>query len=142
MTGRSLAASYLRKAEVRVKVLSHYLEEEDYSDAVREAQEATELTLKALLRLIGVEPPKVHDVGAFLKEYEDRLNGVPVDELARISSRLRKDRELSFYGDTDFLPTEQYTRDEAEKAVSDARRVFAVCHVFWERMGQENSRGT
>ena len=41
-------------------------------------------------------------------------------ELARISKWLRKEREFSFYGDIDFIPTEQYTREDARGAVGDA----------------------
>lgn len=123
MNARSLALAYLKKAELRVKILQGYVDGEGYSDVVREAQEAVELALKAALRLIGVEPPKVHDVSSLLREYADRLPSLPVEELARISTRLRKERELAFYGDLDFLPTEQYTREDALKAQREAQVV-------------------
>lgn len=126
MTARSLADSYLRKAAVRVSVLPAYLAADDYSDVVREAQEAVELALKAALRGVGVEPPKVHDVGVLSREYADRLLGADVERWASISKRLRKDRELSFSGDLDFLPTEGYTRAEAEQALAEAAEVVAA----------------
>jgi len=44
-----------------------------------------------------------------------------VQRLAAISSWLRKERELAFYGDADFLPTEEYTMEHAAQALSDAR---------------------
>lgn len=50
MTNTSLAQSYLVKAEKRLLVLAVPLEEEPYSDVVREAQEVVELALKAMLR--------------------------------------------------------------------------------------------
>jgi hypothetical protein len=65
VTGRSLALAYLEKAQKRLRVLEVLLEEQAYSDVVREAQEVVELALKAMLRLVGVEPPKQHDVGGF-----------------------------------------------------------------------------
>ncbi len=123
MTGRSLAGSYMAKAVVRVTVLRQYHDAGDYSDVVREAQEAVELALKAVLRFCGVEPPKVHDVGALLREYADRLSGLDVERMAAVSRALRKERELSFYGDLDYLPTEQYTRADAEQAMHDAAEV-------------------
>lgn len=46
---------YLKKAELRVRLLQGYVEGEGYSDVVCEAQEAVELALRAALRLIGVE---------------------------------------------------------------------------------------
>ena len=46
------------------------------------------------------------------------------EKLAEISAWLRKEREFSFYGDIDFIPTEQYSKDDAQRAIDDA--VFAV----------------
>lgn len=66
MTATSLAQSYLLKALVRLEVLELFLSRGAFSDVVREAQEAVELLLKAILRQVGVEPPKWHDVGELL----------------------------------------------------------------------------
>ncbi|VVM06101.1 hypothetical protein MAMT_00972 [Methylacidimicrobium tartarophylax] len=44
MTTESLAQSCLRKAEARLGFLAHLLESRDYSDVIREAQEAVEVT--------------------------------------------------------------------------------------------------
>lgn len=43
--------------------------------------------------------------------------------MAAISAWLRKEREFSFYGDIDFIPTEQYTLEDAQKAIEAARFV-------------------
>ena len=100
--------------------------------AVRRSQEAVELSLKGLLRFLGLEVPKLHDVSGFLRRYKDRLPP-PVadnlDEIARISRILREERELSFYGDevAGFTPDALYTDDDADKAISDAGFVFGVC---------------
>ena len=69
MTSISLGASYLEKAATRIKVLELLLREQAYSDVVREAQEVVELALKGVLRVLGVEPPKIHDVGPLILEY-------------------------------------------------------------------------
>lgn len=122
----SLAQSYLLKALSRLRILQLLLEEENYSDVVREAQEAVELALKGMLRHVGVEPPKWHDVGGFLLENSDRfpsLDNGKQERLAEISTRLRKEREFSFYGDVDFIPTEQYSREDAQQAIDEARTV-------------------
>lgn len=63
MNNLTLAQSYLLKATKRLKVLDVLFQEEAYSDVIREAQELVELALKGILRQIGVEPPKQHDVG-------------------------------------------------------------------------------
>ena len=129
MTNGSLAESYLFKASKRLKILPVLLEEETYSDVVREAQEVVELALKGMLRQVGVEPPRWHDVGSILREHRERLPADAareVERLAGISAALRKDRELSFYGDIDFIPTEHYTREHAQQALDDASWVVSV----------------
>jgi|SRR3990172_3721622 len=128
MTNVSLAQSYLIKAQKRLKILAVLLDETAYSDVVREAQEIVELALKGMLRQVGIEPPKWHDVGRPLEEYRARFPEQVVshiDRLAEISAWLRKEREFSFYGDIDFIPTEEYSRDDALKAIEDARFVVS-----------------
>jgi len=129
MTSVSLAQSYLLKATKRLKILPVLLEESAYSDVVRESQEIVELALKGLLRQAGVEPPKWHDVGPMLIEYRDRFPAAvaaQVERLASISAWLRKEREFSFYGDIDFIPTEEYHREDAVRAMEDARLVVSL----------------
>ncbi|MDQ0285601.1 HEPN domain-containing protein [Desulfofundulus luciae] len=124
MTSTTLAQSYLLKATKRLKILPVLFEEETYSDVIREAQEIVELALKGMLRQIGVDPPKQHDVGYLLVEFKDRLPpevGREAHRLAKISKWLRKEREFAFYGDVDFIPTEEYTKDDASRAMEDAR---------------------
>jgi len=129
VTTLTLARSYLLRAQKRLKILKVLLDEEAYSDVVREAQEIVELALKGMLRQVGIDPPKWHDVGSHLLRFRERFAAETQGELRRlaeISSRLRKERELAFYGDVDFIPTEQYTRDDAEAAIQDAQFVVAA----------------
>jgi HEPN domain-containing protein len=126
MTNKTLARSYRIKALKRLKILEVLLQEEAFSDVVREAQEIVELALKGVLRQVGIEPPKWHDVGDALLEFAERLpeevrGNAP--EMAEISKWLRKEREFSFYGDIDFIPTEEYSRDDALRAIRDAQFV-------------------
>jgi hypothetical protein len=99
------------------------LEEEAYSDVVHKAHELVELALKGMLRAIGVDPPKWHDVGPVLLEQLelfDEETQPTLPRLAEISAWLRKEREFAFYGDIDFIPTDQYKSDDAERAMADA----------------------
>ncbi len=127
MKNSSLATSYLDKARVRLKILRVLMNEAAYSDVIREAQEIVELSLKGMLRQIGIEPPKWHDVGPLILEYQARFPDdvqAQAGKLAEISAWLRKEREFSFYGDSGFIPTEQYSMDDAQRAIHDAG--FAV----------------
>jgi HEPN domain-containing protein len=119
VNNETLARSYIRKATDRLDVLDLLERKGAWSDVIREAQETVELALKGMLRLVGIEPPKIHDVGGLLVEHEDKFPS-PVKEqltaLAEISRRLRKERELALYGDIDFIPTEQYSPEDAAEA--------------------------
>jgi HEPN domain-containing protein len=126
MTSETLARSYLSKARSRLKALAVLRDEGAHSDVVREAQELVELALKGMLRAVGIEPPKFHDVGPLLLEHEQRFPaGVRprINRAAEISRRLRRDRELAFYGDIDFIPTQQYSADDGRRAFEDAAEV-------------------
>ncbi len=137
MTNGDLAASYLFKATIRLDVLAVLLEREGYSDVVREAQEIVELALKGMLRHVAVEVPRRHDVGSVLREHAGRFSGVDdarIGQLADVSAWLREHRELSFYGDEGFVPTERYTREDAQRAIDGARlAVSTAAAVISER---------
>ena len=129
MTNQSLAQSYLAKVEKRLKALAVLKAEAANSDVVREAQELVELALKGMLRAVGVEPPKFHDVGGLLLEHRDKIAPEVRGDLGRaaeISKRLRKERELAFYGDIDFVPTEEYTSEDADRAYADAEWIVTL----------------
>jgi len=126
MTNSELAKSYLIKATRRLKVLYLLQKEKAYSDVVREAQKIVELSLKGMLREVGIEPPKWHDVGPLVQDHKHKFPPEvkkSVNKLARISKRLRKEREFAFYGEVDFIPTEEYDHRDAEKAIDEAEFV-------------------
>lgn len=129
MTNVSLAQSYLAKSRVRLTILPVLFEAAAYSDVVREAQEIVELALKGMLRQAGLEPPHWHDVGGLLQQHANRFTAVTPHELERLvetSAWLRKEREFAFYGDIDFIPTEQYDAATATRAIQGAQLCVAV----------------
>lgn len=129
MTASELARSYLAKAVVRLKALELFMQEEAWSDVIREAQELVELALKAMLRQVGVDPPKWHDVGPILLQEAALFPGPirsEIGRLAEISAQLRRERERAFYGDIEFIPTREYTREDAQQALNAARECLAV----------------
>ena len=90
---------------------------------VRESQEVVEICLKALLRHVRIEVPRLHDVSPVLEDNRDRLPAAALTQLERLSEvsrSLRRDRELAFYGSEDLTPSTFYRREDAEKALRDA----------------------
>ncbi len=129
MTNWTLAKDYFRKSLIRRKALNIYYNECSYDDVIRESQELVELLLKGVLRLLGVDPPKWHDVGQILEENVARLPNpiqVALPRICKLSSMLRKERELSFYGDDDFIPSQHYSKEDAEKVLTDLDWLIAL----------------
>jgi len=68
-----LALEYIEEAKRRLRTAKQALEEGAYAYCIRQCQEAVELALKAALRLIGIEPPKVRDVGPVLMQNREKF---------------------------------------------------------------------
>lgn len=129
MTSDKLSQSYKKKAGDRIKALEFLESIGAHSDVVREGQECVELILKGFLRNLGVEIPKIHDVSRVLVEHTSKL---PKDvaeclpKICSISKNLRRDRELSFYGTEDWIPTEEYGEEDSKRVIEEVKFVFSI----------------
>ncbi len=121
-----LARAYFEKFLIRVEILQEFYKRKGYSDVIREGQEALELFMKGLLRETGVEPSHSHDPGRELQAVKSNVSKyfqAEVDALCVWSKKLRKDRELSFYGARDFIPTEEYTEEDAKEVIQFQQKI-------------------
>jgi len=124
-----LSEDYLKRAIIRYEVLNEYLKREGYAEVVREAQETVELLLKAVLLDMGLIVPTMHDVSIILDKNKDFLKEpflANSDKIRTISKTLRKEREISFYGAEDFLPSEEYAQSDAIRAIEDVKFVLGI----------------
>jgi HEPN domain-containing protein len=133
VTADELARSYFTRATKRMVALQALMQVQAYPDVVREAQETVELALKGMLRWVGIDPPKWHDVGGILVEHAEKFPAALRPELpalAAISLRLRRDREAAFYGDIDLIPDQVFGEAAARQALDDAARVVRALSHF------------
>lgn len=129
MRSPELGADYIRRAQARLAAVDALFAARSWADVVRESQEVVELALKGLLRVAGIEPPRVHDVSEVLAAERSRLPRAVqqhVEALAAGSRMLRRDRELAFYGAEDLTPSGFYTQDDAKVARDIARNTVAA----------------
>ena len=134
MNTTDLPNEYLAKAKRRRLALTVLRDAGGHDDVVRETQELVELLLKGLLRRVGVDPPKWHDVGRVVESHQNLFNDEirsHVSRIVKISSRLRKDRELSFYGDDDFLPSQNYDSSDSDLCLADADFLIDLVQRFF-----------
>lgn len=133
MRNQALAADHVRRADARLRALDVLFDAESWADVVRESQEVVELALKGLLRSVGVDPPRIHDVADVLLAERDRLPAALSTELPRLaeaSRSLRRDRELAFYGAEDLTPSDFYKRRDADQARQAARMVVRLVRPY------------
>ncbi|WP_252896858.1 HEPN domain-containing protein [Metallosphaera hakonensis] len=123
MNSKDLAEGYLKEASIRMKYAELSLtEDKDFAFCVRASQETVELSIKLMLRLVGVEYPKTHDPGKILDKNKDKLPDwlkMEIDNIVYISRWLRAEREPSMYGDEieGLSPTQLYTESYCKKSV-------------------------
>lgn len=103
----------------------------DYNMTVRRAQEVVELSLKGVLKILGVDYPKVHDVSIIFTEQAVAKHFPAgkdsIQKMAEISSWLAEVRAPSFYFEKD------YTEADAQKAFEDATFVFKEIETVLSR---------
>lgn len=134
MNTEAMAKGYLDDAEYSLHEAREALRRKTYHRTVRRAQETVELSLKATLRLLGVEHPREHEVSDALeqviksRELPDWFKS-KLETISLTSKRLAEERGPAFYGDEKAFipPKELYTHEEAEKAVGDAEKIYNLC---------------
>jgi hypothetical protein len=68
-------------------------------------------------------------VGGLLLEHASKFapeTRADLPRAAAISKRLRRERELAFYGDIDFIPTQESSREDGERAYEEAAWIVVV----------------
>ncbi len=114
----------IREAEVILRRDAQgALNDKDFNMVVRRAQEVVELTLKAALKILGVDYPKVHDVAPLFSDQLRQKRGIDdpalLQRIEEASLWLAESRASSFYLDR------EYGAEDAEKAIQDAAFVLS-----------------
>lgn len=102
------------------------MSEKAHAYCVRQCQEAVELSLKAALRLIGVDYPKWHDVGIVLARVKERFPEwfqLLIPQIESISKLLAAQRESAMYGMElhKRFPSNLFTEQNAQESLRDAK---------------------
>jgi HEPN domain-containing protein len=127
------AKDYLKRAGERLLAGEAAMARGSYPEVVRYSQEATELSLKAALRSVGIEYPKVHDVGEILVLYKDRFEdwfAKEVERMAVFSAEMMRKRSAALYGlEATGKPPGEVFDDPAESGadLEEAKRIHQLC---------------
>jgi len=135
-----IARSYIKQAGARLDDAYDAYKEGNYPYAVRLSQECVELCLKAALKVVGIEYPKVHDVSGVFTSFKQRFPRwfqVELDYLSESSKILVRKRGPSLYGgeDTFLSPDEVIGEADAKDAVERAEKAYNLCRKLVEELG-------
>lgn len=116
------------EAERIFQDLDRLYKDGEWNLTIRRSQEVIELSLKALLRMMGVDYPKEHDVGKIfgdvVKQKGLETDAALLEEIKSISAWLTNERAPAFYYD------KEYTEEKAKKAKEYADRVLNFGREF------------
>ncbi len=122
----------LAEAELDLERVNSEYRSKHWNRVVRASQEAVEHGLKGLLKMMGVEYPKVHDVGDVF-EMACTEKGIDISEkilqeIKEVSTKLAEERAPAFYME------KVYTKQEAEEAMQSAEKVLEEVRKLAERL--------
>ena len=130
----AIARDYVARGARYLRHAKEAFSNAELADAVRFAQEATELSLKAALRWVGIDYPRAHDVGEVLVEHARRFPSWfrdPLREIAPLSHDLALRRGIALYGlEIEGRPASELFTDPAEvkRFLELAVRVQSLVH--------------
>jgi len=140
MTSDAMAADLLARAGRCLREARTLYDEGDHALCVRRAQEAIELAIKGLLRLVGIEFPREHDVSEVLVVSADRFPDAwreVLPELARKMREITPKRGPAMYGlEAHGIPaSEAFDEEDGRGALADAEFVCSrstACFEEWK----------
>lgn len=122
MNNYQLHERLFEQAKQYLEDLDRAFERGSWNTVMRRSQEVVELSLKSVLKLMGIEYPKDHDVArVFSRACNEKGVGVKSEDLVEIeeiSAELTRHRAPAFYFD------ETYSKEQARAAMGQAKKVF------------------
>jgi len=126
LNNKDLAKDYLNGAKIRLETAENVINKKAYAYCVRQCQEAVELSLKAALRMVGIDYPKWHDISDILIKEKEKFPDIfqkNITKLTLISKTLIKYREPAMYGDEESskVPSSLFNLKIAQEALKNAK---------------------
>jgi HEPN domain-containing protein len=117
-----LAKQLLNEAEQITEEANRAFNRESWNLVIRRSQEVVELSLKGIIKAMGIEFPKQHDVGkVFARACQQKkidISDEVIQQIKDISRSLAEERAPAFYMER------QYTLQQAQEALASAKRVL------------------
>ena len=132
MNNTDLNGRLIQEAQMIMEEARRAFDNEAWNLMVRRSQEVVELSLIGLLKLMGVESPKSHDVGdTFAKICTEKEIAIEAEKLAEmqwISHQLARDRVPAFYME------KEYTQEQASQTLQCAETVLTEAEGMTQKL--------
>ncbi|MEM0049588.1 MAG: HEPN domain-containing protein [Candidatus Bathyarchaeia archaeon] len=120
MINIEMARDYIIRAKRFLREAETALAEGDNAASIRRSQETLKMAAKALLRAVGIEYPRSHDVSDVLIDHKDSLPEnikCEVEDLATLIYQLASIRGIALHGyeREGIPPSKAFTKDYAER---------------------------
>lgn len=109
-------------------------EKKIWNGVIRRAQEVIELSMKMILRIVGVDCPKTHDPSNIFfrvikeKKLPVNLNEGFVSQIKETSKWLQQERAPAFYYE------KKYTKNEANLAYQTTKKLFSFIQDLYNKI--------
>jgi len=119
---------------------SQNLSVSDYNGAIEAAQHCIELSVKALIKLVGLEYPKKHDPSTQLEEVIKRLNGledydkVSIARAKWISTMWEWAHSTTIYGSLNVPASKLFKEKDVNNAIGYALEMHNCCSIIISRV--------
>ena len=137
MTNREAGQNLIKEAQEYFGEVERAFLRGSWNIVVRKSQEVVELAQKGILKILGIEYPKVHDPSAFfLKILEKRGISINMDnsiKVARISAELSEKRAPAFYFEKNYGPP------DAKEAKEGAEFVLKIVKDILDKIPPANN---
>jgi HEPN domain-containing protein len=130
-----LAEDYIRRAMRYLREAENAFSEGDFASTIRRSQECIELSVKSVLRAVGIEFPREHDVSEVLLELDVDMPEWFRDKIHRIAGIMREitpKRGISMYGlERELKPASDiFSEEDARVELKNASEVHFDCDGF------------
>jgi len=135
MINIEMARDYIERARRYATEADRAFLDGDFPTTVRRAQEALELSVKAVLRYFAIEYPKEHDVGDALHEVSGKVPDNLKSKFPRLKellSELARVRGPAMYGyEREGIPASKaFSKEYAAEKLKEVRELVELCSRF------------
>ena len=115
------------------------LNQQDFSGSIEASQHSSELAIKSLFKMVGIDPPKNHDPGKSLIRVEDKLKILQVEEVEEgsglerlkfLSNLLERFHQEGMYGYKGVPASKIFIERDSRYFIDCSLEIIIVCALI------------